>query len=599
MILAVDGGNSKTDLALVDADGAVIAHARGPLSSPHHLGLDGCLDVLQQLVDQAGLDGRRADVAQVLLAGVDFPEEEARVPRCGRRARLGRARRGSATTRSPCCAPAPSAAGASRSPAAPASTASASAPDGRARALPGARGDHRRLGRRVRRRRGRALRRSAKRGRPRPRTAAPAARARSLRARTRRWSSRARSTWARSRERRIIELAPVVLGLLRTTPSRAGSATGSPTRSSPSPAPPFVGLGLEATDGRGARRRRPDARCRRPPARAHRNADSEQSARRLILRRTSLPPIVGAALLGLDAVGAVARRTGARASRARRGGRADTRRMVALMADVRYDQATRIYRRHRRTGRRRARSDDRRRRVPRLVGPSGSGKTTALRMLAGLEQVDAGAILIGDREVTDLPPKDRDVAMVFQNYALYPYLTVAANIGFPLRIARVPKTERARRANEVAQAARARAVSRAQARPALRRPAAAGRDGPRDHSRAERLPDGRAALEPRREASRPDARRDRLAAVAARDHDGLRDARPVGGDDARRSRRRARRRPAAAVRHAARALRAAGEHVRRRLHRLTGDEPLHGLVRERIGSLGGVDVSGRGSRPRL
>ena len=76
MILAVDGGNSKTDVALVGDDGGVLAHARGPLSSPHHLGLDGCLDVLQQLVDRAGLDGRRADVAQVLLAGIDFPEEE-------------------------------------------------------------------------------------------------------------------------------------------------------------------------------------------------------------------------------------------------------------------------------------------------------------------------------------------------------------------------------------------------------------------------------------------------------------------------------------------------------------------------------------------
>src|SRR6266850_3065844 len=77
-----------------------------------------------------------------------------------------------------------------------------------------------------------------------------------------------------------------------------------------------------------------------------------------------------------------------------------------------------------------------------LVGPSGSGKTTALRMLAGLEEVDAGTIFIGDRDVTDLPPKRRDVAMVFQNYALYPYLTVAANIAFPLRIAGVPKQER-------------------------------------------------------------------------------------------------------------------------------------------------------------
>jgi N-acetylglucosamine kinase-like BadF-type ATPase len=78
-VLAVDGGNSKTDLALLGDDGALIAHARGPLSSPHHLGLEGCVTVLQELVDNAGLNGRRVDVAQVLLAGVDFPEEEERL----------------------------------------------------------------------------------------------------------------------------------------------------------------------------------------------------------------------------------------------------------------------------------------------------------------------------------------------------------------------------------------------------------------------------------------------------------------------------------------------------------------------------------------
>jgi multiple sugar transport system ATP-binding protein len=85
-----------------------------------------------------------------------------------------------------------------------------------------------------------------------------------------------------------------------------------------------------------------------------------------------------------------------------------------------------------------------------LVGPSGSGKTTALRMLAGLEEVDAGAVLIGGRDVTDLPPKKRDIAMVFQNYALYPYLTVAENIAFPLRMAGVKKKERELKAAEVA-----------------------------------------------------------------------------------------------------------------------------------------------------
>jgi N-acetylglucosamine kinase-like BadF-type ATPase len=79
IVLAVDGGNSKTDLALVADDGSLIAHARGPLSSPHHLGLDGCMSVLEELLENAGLDGRRADVAQVLLAGIDFPEEEERL----------------------------------------------------------------------------------------------------------------------------------------------------------------------------------------------------------------------------------------------------------------------------------------------------------------------------------------------------------------------------------------------------------------------------------------------------------------------------------------------------------------------------------------
>ncbi|MGW1074349.1 ABC transporter ATP-binding protein [Streptomyces sp. NPDC002537] len=76
-----------------------------------------------------------------------------------------------------------------------------------------------------------------------------------------------------------------------------------------------------------------------------------------------------------------------------------------------------------------------------LVGPSGCGKSTSLRMLAGLEDVNGGAIRIGDRDVTHLPPKDRDIAMVFQNYALYPHMTVAQNMGFALKIAGVNKTE--------------------------------------------------------------------------------------------------------------------------------------------------------------
>jgi len=85
-----------------------------------------------------------------------------------------------------------------------------------------------------------------------------------------------------------------------------------------------------------------------------------------------------------------------------------------------------------------------------LVGPSGCGKSTSLRMLAGLEEVNDGEIWIGDRNVTDLSPKDRDVAMVFQNYALYPHMSVADNMGFALKIAGVNKSEIAKRVADAA-----------------------------------------------------------------------------------------------------------------------------------------------------
>ncbi|WP_062736406.1 ABC transporter ATP-binding protein [Kocuria turfanensis] len=85
-----------------------------------------------------------------------------------------------------------------------------------------------------------------------------------------------------------------------------------------------------------------------------------------------------------------------------------------------------------------------------LVGPSGCGKSTTLRMLAGLEEVTAGNIYIGDRDVTDVPSRDRDIAMVFQNYALYPHMTVAENMGFALKIAKVSPEERRTRVEEAA-----------------------------------------------------------------------------------------------------------------------------------------------------
>src|SRR6187431_795946 len=86
-----------------------------------------------------------------------------------------------------------------------------------------------------------------------------------------------------------------------------------------------------------------------------------------------------------------------------------------------------------------------------LVGPSGCGKSTLLRMVAGLENITSGEIRIGDRVVNNLPPKERDVAMVFQNYALYPHMTVAANMGFSMRLRGAPKSEIAARVNRAAE----------------------------------------------------------------------------------------------------------------------------------------------------
>ncbi len=85
-----------------------------------------------------------------------------------------------------------------------------------------------------------------------------------------------------------------------------------------------------------------------------------------------------------------------------------------------------------------------------LVGPSGCGKSTIMRVVAGLEEVTSGEVFIGDRNVTDLPPKDRDISMVFQNYALYPHMTVAQNIGFGLKLRHLPKADLEKKVHEVA-----------------------------------------------------------------------------------------------------------------------------------------------------
>ena len=141
-----------------------------------------------------------------------------------------------------------------------------------------------------------------------------------------------------------------------------------------------------------------------------------------------------------------------------------------------------------------------------LVGPSGCGKSTLLRMIAGLEEVTAGAISIGGRDVTDLAPRHRDVAMVFQSYALYPHMSVRQNLAYGLKVRRTPKAEIERRVDEVAKLLGLEELLDRKPGAPLRRPAPAGRDGSGDRSRAAGVPHGRAALEPRREATGRHAR---------------------------------------------------------------------------------------------
>ena len=110
------------------------------------------------------------------------------------------------------------------------------------------------------------------------------------------------------------------------------------------------------------------------------------------------------------------------------------------MATVTYDKATRIYPGTDRPAVDQLDIDIADGEFLVLVGPSGCGKSTSLRMLAGLEDIDEGAIWVGDRDVTNVQPKDRDIAMVFQSYALYPHMTVAENMGFALKIAKIDKS---------------------------------------------------------------------------------------------------------------------------------------------------------------
>ena len=230
-----------------------------------------------------------------------------------------------------------------------------------------------------------------------------------------------------------------------------------------------------------------------------------------------------------------------------------------------------------------------------LVGPSGCGKSTSLRMLAGLEDVDRGRILIEGKDVTNLPPKSRDIAMVFQNYALYPHMSVYENMAFALKLRKTSKTGDRPPGQGGRAAPAARRVPGPQAEGALRWSASACRHGPRDRPRAAGVPHGRAAVEPRRQAPRPDPFADRHAAGQARHHHRLRDPRPGRGhDDGPPGGGHARRR-AAAVRHPAGAVRHPRQRLRRRLHRLPGHEHQDGRA-DRVGRR--VRRAGRAADPR-
>ena len=145
-----------------------------------------------------------------------------------------------------------------------------------------------------------------------------------------------------------------------------------------------------------------------------------------------------------------------------------------------------------------------------LVGPSGCGKSTTLRMVAGLEVITSGELWIGDKLMNDVEPKDRDIAMVFQNYALYPHMTVYENMAFSLKLKKVPKDEIDKK---VRQAAEILDITQY-----LDRKPKALSGGQRHRPRPRRVPDGRAPVQPGRQAPQPDARRDHQAAPADRHH---------------------------------------------------------------------------------
>ena len=158
-------------------------------------------------------------------------------------------------------------------------------------------------------------------------------------------------------------------------------------------------------------------------------------------------------------------------------------------------------------------------------------KNNALRCLAGLEEVSGGQIMIGDQVVNDVAPKDRDIAMVFQSYALYPHMSVFDNMAFGLKLRKVPKDEIKRRVEEAAEILGIEATAQAQAPRTFRRPTPACGSRPRHRARAQSFPLRRTALQPGCQTARSNPRRDQQTAPASADHLHLRDPRPDGSHD--------------------------------------------------------------------
>ena len=454
LALAVDGGNAKTDLALVAEDGAALALVRGPGSSPHEHGVDGALDrigaLLEQALAESGADAREIAIAELLLAGVDFPGEVATAKaRAEARGWAGRVEVGNDTfavlragtdrgwgvavvcgagincvglapdgrqARFPALGPITGDWGGGYDVGLAAVVAAARSEDGR--------GPHTTLERAV----------PAHFGLRTPLELAEAVHTGAI------------------PQRRVVELAPLVLAeaaadavaagivarlasevvaLVRvalarlepsTSRSRSCSAAGCCRRA--------IRACSRAIDARPLRaRHRPRHDRRRPAAHRRRGAARARRARRA--------------------------RDGVRASaqRARSGGRAA---QLRNPGGAPWLTSASTRRRGSIRGRRR-RPSTRSTCTSRTASSScSSGRRAPARRRRcgcspGSRRSTPGAVLIGGRDVTDDPPKKRDIAMVFQNYALYPYLTVAANIGFPLKIAGVKKSERERRVGEAAE----------------------------------------------------------------------------------------------------------------------------------------------------